>query len=63
MMKPAAWSVRPNQIIAKGIQAKGGMGLTISTMGSMILSAALNHPISMPIGRAIKSPPSIPKPK
>ncbi len=59
-MKPAAWAVRPNQIMAKGIQARGGIGLISSTMGSNILSATRDQPIAIPMGRATRSPATMP---
>ncbi len=59
MMNPAALLVMPNQIMAKGIQARGGMGRSSSTMGSMTLSATLNQPMIIPAGRAsIRPAPS-----
>ncbi|VVB67924.1 Uncharacterised protein [uncultured archaeon] len=63
IMKPAAALLSPNQIMAKGIHARGGMGRRISTMGSKILSAALNQPMLMPTGRATRSPAIIPMEK
>ena len=63
MMNPAALLVIPNQIMAKGIQARGGIGRSSSTMGSMMLSATLNQPMIIPAGRATSSPAPSPMEK
>jgi len=47
----------PNQKMANGIQATGGIGRTISKIGRANPSTTLNHPIAnprgIPIARAI----------
>ena len=63
IMNPAALLVMPNQIMAKGIQARGGIGRSSSTMGSMMLSATLNQPIIIPAGRATNRPDPSPMAK
>jgi len=63
IINPAALLVIPNQIMAKGIQARGGIGRSSSTMGSIMLSATLNQPMIIPAGRATSSPAPSPMAK
>jgi hypothetical protein len=50
MTNPAARSVSPNQTIAKGIHARGGIGRMISMMGSRRRFAIGYHPMRIPVG-------------
>ena len=45
----------PNQRIASGIQAMGGIGLSSSTIGSTMLRMVTNNPMTMPKGSAIRN--------
>ena len=49
MTKPAEKSVSPNQTIANGIHASGGIGLIISISGSSSRLTRSNQPIQIPI--------------
>ncbi len=63
MTNPAAWLVSPNQMMANGIQASGGMGRRISMIGSSRKSATRNHPIKTPMGMPRRSATMSPIPK
>ena len=62
IIKAADLTPIPNQKMARGIQASGGIGLRISTIGFRIFLSVLDQPISIPIGTAkkiaIKNPQS-----
>jgi hypothetical protein len=50
MMNPAAEAVSPNQMIANGIHARGGIGRRSSIRGSRKASKRRSQPIMIPIG-------------
>jgi hypothetical protein len=54
MIKAADFMPIPNHRIAIGIQARGGIGLTTSMRGRMILRTLPDHPIKSPKGIANK---------
>jgi len=53
MIKAADLIPMPNQNIAIGIQASGGMGRMISTSGVNVSLAIFDQPMRMPRGTAI----------
>jgi hypothetical protein len=55
IMKTGDFMPMPNHKIAMGIQARGGMGLTTSKRGRVILRKPGDHPIKSPKGMASKA--------
>ena len=52
MIKAADFIPIPNHKIARGIQARGGMGLSVSTTGVRISLRFFDQPIRIPSGMA-----------
>jgi hypothetical protein len=61
MIKAADFMPIPNQRIAMGIQASGGMGLTTSTTGRIIFRSFGDHPMRSPKGIANRDAAAYPR--
>jgi hypothetical protein len=61
MIKAADLMPIPNQRMAMGIQARGGIGLTTSMRGRIIFKSFADHPMRRPKGIANKDATAYPR--